>query len=1101
MEKHSRFISVVRKLKVLILLLCFYNGFSQDNEITVHGKVIFDSSASLQEVNIVLKSNPKIYTRTLADGTYSIKVPSDGTLIFSMVGYVSQEVRVNGRNLINVGLKMKDNGLEDVTVIGFGGTRKKGSLVSSITTINVKELQQPTGNLTNAIAGRVAGIISFQQSGEPGNGGDNSTFFIRGLSTFGTGKQDPLILIDGVESSSTDMARVQPDDISDFSVLKDASAASVYGARGANGVVLINTKVGKDGKPKFFIREEMRVSSNTKNLDYADNISYMNLANEAVRTRSDKAVAEPYTQNKINHTIAGDDPYLYPNNNWIDQLVKKYTVNQNHYLSVNGGTGKARYHVAASYGVDNGILKVDPINDFNSNIRLNKYSLRTTVSLNLTKTTEVIARMYGQFDDYKGPIGGKIDGVTYNEGGGYIFRLALKSNPVLFPAVYPHAMRPYVDHPLFGSYRLLENGQLTPTLLVNPYAQMVKGYAEYKKSDLQPQIELKQNLDFVTKGLNLRVMSYIRRYSFYNLSRQYSPFYYYANVQPDGKTYNLNVYNDGAPGSVLPTGSEYLDYAQLAKDIDSRIWLEGNLSYGKTFKDVHNVSGSLISYMASYASGNPATVNNQPLFQASLPRRNMGVSGRFTYGYDDRYLAEFNFGYNGSERFDQSHRYGFFPSGGVAYRVSNEKFFEPVLSTVNDLKFRATYGVVGNDQIGDIKDRFFYLSNVNLNNPNYSAAFGRDDGAARYTQPGVSINRYANTSITWEKSKQLNLGMDLRMFNAFELIVDVFRQHRTNILQPKSVLESDLGLMAVPQANYGEIKTRGLDLSTKYERNLNKDWYANIRGTFTYATSKVLVTDQLNYDKSLAHLSATGWPVSQQWGFIAERLFIDQKEVANSPSQFGDDGLGNAQNSVRAGDIKYRDINGDGIISNDDMVPLGYPRQPEIIYGFGASLRYKKFDFSFYFQGSARSSFFIDGAAIQPYIQGGGLQHGLLRSVSDNHWSEENRNPYAFWPRLSQNRVGNYQVKINEEWVNIGANNAPSTWWMRNGNFLRLKNVDMGYNIGKVKRLGLTGGRVYLSATNLFMLSSFKMWDVEMGGNGLGYPIQSIYNLGLEVSF
>jgi len=1095
MKMHIRFLSVVKKLLVPILLLCFYNGFSQENEVTVHGKVTSDSSAPLQEVNIVLKSNPNTNTRTLPNGTYSIKVPADGTLIFSMVGYASQELKVNGKSTINVVLKLKDNGLEDVTVIGFGGTRKKGSLVSSITTISAKELQQPTGNLTNAIAGRVAGIISFQQSGEPGNGSDNSTFFIRGLSTFGTGKQDPLILIDGVESSPTDMARLQPDDIADFSVLKDASAASVYGARGANGVVLINTKTGKDGMPKFFVRSEMRASSNSKNLDYADNVKYMRLANEALRTRSDVTIAEPYSQNKINHTIAGDDPYLYPNNNWINQIVKKYTINQNHYVSVNGGTAKARYHVAASYGLDNGILKVDPINDFNSNVHLSKYSLRTTINLNLTKTTEIVARMYGQFDDYKGPIGGRIDNVTYNEGGGYIFRLALKSNPVLFPAVYPHSMQPYIEHPLFGSYRMMVNGQLSSTLMVNPYAEMVKGFSAYKKADLQPQIELKQNLDFVTKGLNFRTMSYIRRYSFSNVIRQYSPFYYYADVKPDGKTYDLKVYNDGSVNSVGVTGSEYLDYSGLGVAIDSRIWLEGNLSYSRTFKQKHSVSGSLISYLSSYANG--ASL----VFQGSLPRRNQGVSGRFTYGFDDRYLAEFNFGYNGTERFDASHRFGFFPSGGVAYRISNEKFFEPLLSTINDLKFRATYGMVGNDQIGDVNDRFFYLSTVSLNNTNYGASFGRNDGAATYYRPGVSISRYANTSITWEQSKSLNLGMDLRLFNAFDLTVDMFRQHRTNILLPKSNLESDLGLMATPQANYGEIKTNGVDLSAKYERNFSKNLYANVRGTFTYSTSKVLVNDQLKYDKSLAHLSAIGWPISQQWGLIAERLFTDQKEVMNSPSQFGDDGSGIAQNSIKAGDIKYRDVNGDGIISTDDMVPIGYPRQPEIIYGFGASIRYKKFDFSFYFQGSARSSFFIDAAAIQPFYQVGGLQQGLLNGVANNHWSEENRNPYAFWPRLSQNRVGTFTVYPDGTALNIGANNAPSTWWMRNGNFLRLKNVDMGYNLGKLKRLGLTGGRIYLSATNLFILSSFKMWDVEMGGNGLGYPLQSVYNLGVEVSF
>lgn len=1068
---------------LIMLMIAALPALSQQNEITVQGKVGSDS-ANLHEANIVLKSNPNIFTRTLSNGAYSIKVPADGVLIISMVGYETQEVPINGKSTINVTLRLKDKGMEDVTVIGFGGTRKKGSMVSSITSISVKDLQTPTGNITNAMAGRVAGMISFQQSGEPGRGSDNSTFYIRGLSTFGTGKQDPLILIDGVESSTTDMARLQADDISDFSVLKDASAAAVYGARGANGVVLINTKLGKEGAPKFFVRSEMRASSNSKNLDYADNIKYMTLANEAATTRANGAVALPYSQNKINHTAAGDDPNLYPNNNWIKQLVRDYTVNQNYYASVNGGTAKARYHVAASYGRDNGILKVDPINDFNSNIRLSKYSVRSTFNIDISKTTELMVRMYGQFDDYQGPIGGVLDNVTYNDGGSYIFRLALRSNPVMFPAVYPHSMRPYVTHPLFGSYRLIANGTLTSVLLTNPYAEMVRGYSVYKTSNLQPQVELKQKLDFITRGLNFRTMAYLRRYSYYSSNRRYNPFYYYANVQPDGKSYNLDVYNADAVSSGLPDaiiGREYLDYQEQGKDVDSRLWLEGTLNYNRTFKSIHSVGGTLISYISSYETGNAGNVT------ASLPKRNVGLSGRFTYGFDDRYLAEFNFGYNGSERFDSKHRYGFFPSGGVAYRISNEKFFDPLLSVVNDLKFRATYGIVGNDQIGNVNDRFFYLSNVNLNDGNYGSTFGRNDGAATYYRPGVSISRYSNPQITWERSKQLNLGMDLRMFNAFELIVDVYSQKRDGILLSKSNLEPTLGLMAVPQANYGKAESKGVDMSLKYERMFGKDWYANIRGTFTFAQSKRIVVDELNYEKSLQHLSSVGYSLSQQWGFVAERLFIDQKEVGNSPNQFGDQGLGSKVGDIMAGDIKYRDINGDGIINYDDQVAIGYPTQPEVIYGFGASLRYKSFDFSFYFQGSARSSFFIDPAAIQPFYQSGGLQNGLLNAVANDYYTEQNNNLYAFWPRLSA--------------APVASNNVRSTWWMRNGNFLRLKNVDMGYNFRNLKRLGLTGGRVYLSATNLFMLSNFKLWDVEMGGNGLGYPIQSIYNLGLELSF
>ena len=1059
----------IRQTGLLALFLFWFSPqiFSQQNQVAVHG-IVSSNSYPLENVSVILKSDPTKATRTDSMGLYSITVPSNGILVFSMVGYEPQEIKVSGQTLINITMKIKENELSDVVVTGFGGTRKKASMVSSITTVNLKDLQIPTGNLTNALAGKVAGVISFQTSGEPGRGTDNSTFYIRGLSTFGTGKQDPLILIDGVESTPTDMARLQPDDISDFSVLKDAAAAAVYGARGANGVVLINTKMGRVGTPKFFVRSETRVSSNTRNFSFADNITYMNLANEAATTRNPGTGILPYSQNKINHTIAGDDPILYPNNNWIDKLVKKYTVNQNYYVSVNGGTEKATYHISASYGRDNGILKIDPINNFNSNIRLAKYSLRSKVNLKLTKTTELVAAMYGQFDDYNGPIGG----------GSGIFGIALKANPVMFPAVYPREKMPYVEHPLFGSAIAVPSGSLNQFLYVNPYAEMVKGYSTYKSSNVQPQLEIKQKLDFLTKGLSFRSMAYLRRTAHYSVERNYNPFYYAAQIMSDGKGYNILPLNDGSANSVGVAGTEYLSYSEKAKDVDSRIWLEGSLDYSRLFGDVHRVGGSLISYLSSYETGNGGDLNT------SLPKRNNGVSGRFTYGYDDRYLAEFNFGYNGSERFDANHRYGFFPSAGIGYRISNEKFFDPLKNVVHDLKFRATYGIVGNDQIGDVKDRFFYLSSVNLNDGGYSAGFGRDDGAPRYSRPGVSISRYANPNITWELSKQINLGMDLNLFGSFELIVDVFQQKRSQILLNKSNVESALGLMVVPSANYGKAESRGVDLSLKYEKAFNKNWYANIRGTFTYATNKAVVVDEPRYDNSLAYRSIVGYSLKQSWGYIAERLFIDQKEVANSPVQFGDAGL-------LAGDIKYRDINGDGVVNSDDQVAIGYPTQPEIIYGFGASLRYKRLDFSFYFQGSARSSFFIDPKAMQPFFQeskGGSLfQNGLLKVISNDYWNENNQNPYAFWPRLSTWRVG--------------PNLERSTWWMRNGNFLRLKSVDMGYNIRKISAVGIDGGRVYFSATNLFILSNFKLWDVEMGGNGLGYPVQAVYSLGLELSF
>jgi len=1059
---------------LLLVLLLSKSGFAQE-QVTVQG-VVRDTVSGLPGV-VVKVVGEKNGVTSDAVGRFKLVADRTATLSFSFVGLKARQISLRDKKVekgvieLNVLLSSDNTALEEVAITGFGNKQKKASLVSSITTVNLKEMKTPSSNLTNALAGKVAGIISFQTSGEPGLGTDNSSFFIRGLASFGTGKRDPLILIDGVESSATDMARLQTDDIADFSVLKDAAAASIYGARGANGVVLINSKLGKSGKPTYNFRVENKASSNTQNFQLADNITYMNLANQAVITRNAEGF-EPYSQFKITNTADGADPNLFPNNNWTDRLIKDYTVNQSYNLNINGGSTRARYFLAGTFNRDNGILKVDPINNFNNNVRLNNYSIRSNVDFDLTKSTVIIVRMYGQFDDYNGPIG-----TNNRSGGATTFDNALRSNPVMFPATYPQSKLQYIEHPLFGSSKTKNlDGSFSPFLYVNPYAEMVKGYQVYKTSNLAPQLEIKQDLGMLTPGLNARAMGYLRRISHFSANREYSPFYYQALIDPTDQSYQLTALNDGGLNSAGTPGREYLNYVPGGGAIDSRLWLEGSLTYDRTFKEKHALGGMMVTYMSNY-EGNGGD------FIGSLPGRNTGVSGRFTYGYDNRYMAEFNFGYNGSERFDQSHRFGFFPSAGIGYRISNEKFFEPLKPVISNLKLRATYGIVGNDAIGPAGDRFFYLSDVNLNNPAYGAVFGRNDGAPTSSKSGISIFRYENANITWEKSKQLNLGIDLGIANSVDIVLDVFKQKRSQILQRIQSIDNASGLAVSPYANSGEAEVKGIDLSVAYHKNFTKNFWTNTRGTFTFSSSKQVKVDEIAYGSSLSHLSRVGYPINQGFGYIAERLFIDDAEVANSPIQQVDPGN---RVPVRAGDIKYRDINNDGRINSDDKVAIGYPNQPQIIYGFGSTLGYKKFDFNFYFQGSARSSFFIDPGAIQPFVQSAGYQSGLLQTIADDHWSETNRNVYAFWPRLSAEYNAN--------------NNQPSTWWLRNGSFLRLKQVDMGYSFTNLKKIAVKNARLYFSATNLFVMSKFKIWDVEMGGNGLGYPIQSIYSLGLQVN-
>ncbi|WP_298715292.1 TonB-dependent receptor [Chitinophaga sp.] len=1006
--------------------------------VEVKGTVTDSSGAFMPGATITVKGQPKIGTATDPNGRFILNVPdANVTLVFQMMGYVSQEIPLAGRKDLQVTLGVNPSELGEVVVVAFG-KQKKQDMIGAVTSVNVEDLKIPSSNLTTALAGQISGVIAYQRSGEPG--ADNADFFIRGVTTFGY-KKDPLILIDGVEVTSTDLARLQPDDIASFSILKDATATSLYGARGANGVVLITTKEGKEGKINVTVRLENSVSSPTRNVELADPITYMKLGNEAVLTRNPLGTL-PYAQSKIDNTIAGGNPAVYPATDWQGIMFKKYAVNQRANLNASGGGKVARYYLAGTFNQDNGVLNVDGRNNFNSNVNLKTYSLRSNININMTKTTEVVVRLAGTFDDYNGPIDGGTD--VYNQ--------VMHTNPVLFPAYFePDSANAHVKHILFGNYG---NGQY-----LNPYANLMRGYRESSRSKIDAQFELNQDFSFITEGLSGRVVFNTSRLSSFNVSRFYSPFYYMVGSY-DRKTdvYQLMPLNES-------TGTEYLDYREGGKEVRATTYLESSISYQRLFAKKHNLSGTLVSIIRNSLVGNAGDL------QSSLPFRNAGISGRTTYSYDQRYYAEFNFGYNGSERFYKTQRFGFFPSAGLAWNVSNEAFWEPFKNTVTLLKFRGTYGLVGNDAIGDERDRFFYLSNVNMNDGGRGAVFGTNNG---YSRTGVSVSRYANTAITWERARKTNVGFEMGLFGKLTVEADFFHEHRSNILMSRSSIPPTMGLSAVVRANVGEAAARGIDGSMVYAGHFGNRGWVKARANFTYATSEFKVYEEPQYNER--YLSRVGYSLSQQWGYVAERLFIDDKEVANSPRQnFG---------IYQGGDLKYRDMNGDGQITTLDRVPMGYPTDPEIIYGFGFSAGYGNVDLSLFFQGSARSSFWIDPVATAPFNN----ETQLLKAYADSYWSEDNRNSYALWPRLSSNIIGN--------------NTQRSNWFMRDGSFLRLKSLEVGYTLPRnvMKRMHLTNARFYLNSLNLFAISSFKLWDVEMGANGLGYPVQRTLNAGILLS-
>lgn len=984
------------------------------------------------------------------DGSFEISgVKPTDKLKIEFVGKETQVIEVGDRKNIMVKLKDMANELEGTTIVAFG-KQKKESVIGSISTIDVATLKVPSSNLTTALAGNVAGVIAYQRSGEPGQ--DNADFFVRGITTFGA-NTSPLILIDNIELTSTDLARLQPDDIESFSIMKDATATALYGARGANGVIYVTTKRGQEGPAKIFARVETSISQPTSTVELADPVTYMKAYNEAISTR-DPLGELMYSFDKIEQTGKPNaNRLIYPANDWYDMLFKKFSSSYRANVSARGGGRVATYYVTGGFTEDTGILKVDKRNTFNNNIDQKTYTLRSNVDINITPTTKLAVRLTGNFTDYTGPL----------NGGDAVYKQVVHSDPVLFPAYYPmDDQHVGIKHIMFGNYK---DGSYS-----NPYADMVRGYKDTQRSQMISAVELNQDLDFITKGLHFMSLFNLTRLSYWQVFRSFSPYWYTMDTY-DSYTgdYSIHRIND--------TGTDYLQYSEGTKTITNTMYSESRLNYAREFGK-HDVTGLLVLTARESLEANAGSL------QLSLPSRNAGLSGRFTYGYDKRYFAEFNFGYNGSERFYKTHRWGFFPSAGFAWVMSNEPFFKPIKKYVHNLKFRASYGLVGNDNIGSSSNRFYYLSDMSMNNSAYGASFGELHST---TYNGISVNRYANESITWEKSYKSNFAVELGLFDKIDVIAEYFTEHRTDIFMTRADVPETMGLQANISANIGEAAAHGIDIQADYKQVWNKDFWTSARGNFTYSTSKYLVYEEPEYpEKYRMH---AGYSIKQTWGYIAERLFIDDEEAANSPSQasFG--------SQYGGGDIKYTDINGDGVITEADKVPIGLPTSPEIIYGFGYSMGYRGFDFSLFFQGLANESFWIDAstnynpsrniAGTAPFVN----NTQLLKAYADSHWSEDNRDIYALWPRYSAYSNTN--------------NSAVSTWWMRDGSFLRLKQLEFGYTIPYkwLQRWRVENMRVYLQGNNLLCWSRFKLWDPELAGSGLNYPIQRTFNIGLHVTF
>lgn len=1018
------------------------------------GKVVDENGVALPGVNIIVQGT-KRGVSTDVDGKFTIEVKKTDVLRMTFIGYKDEYVPVKGRTSVKVDMTPDAHTLQDVQVVAFG-TQKKESVVSSITTIRPGDLRTSSSDLTTSFAGRIPGMIAWQTGGLPGaltENEMNTKFYVRGITSFqSNANTDPLILIDGVESSKLDLSRLTVEDIETFNVMKDASATAMYGARGANGVILVTTKKGEAGTVYTSARYEAIVSMPTQKIELEDPVNYMRYYNEALLTRNPTATPQ-YSQERI--ALTGDKRFpswAYPANDWYKTLFKNYSMNHHVNVNIRGGSKIMQYYVSLNYNYDSGMLKTDKLNQFDINIKNNTLSFRTNLTIDLKPGIQLLLSSATNWDKYHGPL----------QSASEAYKLALNASPVDFAPTYPADDTYAWPHTRFG---VPSGGQLND----NPYASLQQGYLDRDRYSTSNRVEYIHNLSKLIKGLELRANVSLVKTGYYSTPYAMVPALYSLKSydQQTGK-FALNAEN---PDKQSPS----LDMDENSKQSLSTTQLTYELrAYHTAAWGDHQTSLTFVANAEQKTSTQGSSVLE------TMEHRNMGISMRGTYGFKDRYFVEGSFGYNGSERFSKKNKYGFFPAVGGAYVLSNEKFWKPLQKIAPFFKLRATWGKVGNDGIIS-SPRFVYLPVINQ-----SGRINPRPGG-NLTTSGYTIQSYGNENIKWEIAEQTNLGLEAKFLQGLiDIQVDAYKEIRHNILDYRRVIPASMGLEYYQLDNVGSAKSHGIDFSGKIQKAFTPDFFVILNTTLTYSRAKYLsleeATDKPEWQKKVGH------DISQQVGYIAEGLFTDQAEIDNSPKQSGD---------VQPGDIRYRDVNGDGVISIEDAVHIGYPTTPELIYGFNGFIQYKGWEFNFAFQGSGRRTFFIDPAEISPFYG----NRAMLKAIADDHWSTDNMNSHAFWPRLS---INNIVYHNNEE--NRSANTSQtvySTYFMRDCRFLRCTALELAYNMPHkvLNRIGIKNVRIYVRATNPFVITDFHLWDVELGENGFNYPIQKSYSMGLNFSF
>ena len=1013
-----------------MLAICT-SAFAQNKTIKVSGTVTDEQNQPLIGVNVTIQGVTGFGTTTDVDGKYTIEMEPYNRLVFSYIGFVEQEILIKEQTKQNVVLKEDDATSLDEVIITGTGVQKKLTVTGAVTQISMDDIASTsTSNLTNMLAGNVPGVMAMQSSGQPGK--NTSEFWVRGISTFGAGSS-ALVLVDGFPR---DFNEISIEYIESFTVLKDASTTAIYGSKGANGVILITTKKGKAGKVNVDAKFEAAYNTRTMTPEFADGYSYASMMNEALITRNQ----EPeYSPEELEILKLGLDPDLYPNVDWQDLLLRNGAMTYRGSLNLSGGGNTARYFISGSYLNEQGMYKVDENikKDYDTNANSQLYNYRMNVDVDITKTTLVKVGVSGSLRKMNEP------GRAVN-----VWEALMRQNPIEIPGMYSDGRFP-------------TRGVDAAT---NPWVLTTQtGYNETWNNKIQTNITLEQKLDFITKGL-----SFVGRFGYdtnngSNIRRMKMPELYKANKQR----------NEAGELVFNRIAAEQKMSQESGSSGSSYEYLEAELHYTRGFKD-HNIGATLKYNQNSSIS----TVGIGGDIINGIARRNQGLAGRVSYNWKNRYFADFNFGYNGSENFAKGHQFGFFPAMSAAWNVAEEGFIRNNAKWINMFKIRYSYGKVGNDNLGA---RFPYLYTIAGVDRGYQWA----DLGYNKAYTGLAYTSLANNNVTWEIATKHDLGIDLALFNdKFGLTVDYFNEYREGIYMTRNYVSYMVGLNGLaPTANVGKVSSEGFDGNFHFNQKLG-EWDLTLRGNITY--SKNTIEDRDEENAYYKYQLQKGYRVNQARGLIAAGMFSDYEEIRNYPTQqFGE---------VMPGDLKYKDVNGDGIVDGGDVVAIGATERPNLIYGVGLSARWKSIDFNVHFQGAGKSSYCIQGPSVYAFSQ---KEIGnILPDLVDGRWidstisgTEATMNPNASYPRLSYGGNSN--------------NYRASTFWLRNGSYLRLKTLEIGYNLPQkwVNKIYSKNIRLFFIGTNLLTFSEFKLWDPEMGSTtGAHYPLAKTFSFGFNIS-